>query len=112
MAFFQNLQKNFKKWLALKTEECKNVAPLFSKKYDQSLSLFEKLRVKLHLYTCGACLNYVSNLKFMHEVFHKQEENFEHEKIHTSLTPEAKERIKNALKSSGNLAILLSFLFL
>ena len=84
----------------MKTEECKTVTPLFSYAYDRKLTLLEKLRVRLHLYTCGACLNYVSNLKFMHEVFHAQEENCESEKIQAPLSPESKERIKQALKSA------------
>lgn len=82
----------------MKMDDCKTVSPLFSYTLDRKLSLIEKLRVRLHLFTCGACLNYVSNLKFMHEVFHAQEENFEREKTHVSLTPEAKERIKEKLK--------------
>ena len=96
-----NLKAKFKQWLAMRTEDCKNVAPLFSYNFDRKLSLIERLRVQVHLYTCGACLNYVSNLKFMHEVFHAQEENFENEKIHTSLSAEAKDRLKNALKSAN-----------
>jgi hypothetical protein len=36
----------------------------------------------------------------MHEVFEAQAENCDHEKIHVSLSPESKERIKNALKSA------------
>jgi hypothetical protein len=94
------LKAKFKKWLSIKSEECKRVAPLFSYAYDRRLSLLEKLRVRLHLYTCGACLNYVSNLKFMHEVFHAQEDMCENEKIQASLSPESKERIKEALKSA------------
>jgi len=97
-----DFKAKLKKWLSMKTEECKMVAPLFSYAMDRKLSLFEKLRVKLHLYTCGACLNYVSNLKFMHEVFHKQEENLENEKLHASLTPEAKERIKEKLRTQNS----------
>ena len=96
-----NLKVKFKQWLAIKTEECKTVAPLFSYSYDRKLTLIEKFRVRLHLYTCGACLNYVSNLKFMHEVLHAQEENLANEKIHASLSPEAKERIKEKLKAKN-----------
>ena len=95
-----NLKGKFKKWLSMKTEECKTVTPLFSYAYDRKLSILEKLRVRLHLYTCGACLNYVSNLKFMHKVFQAQEDCFENEKIQVSLSPESKERIKQALKSA------------
>ena len=96
-----NLKAKFKKWLAVKAEDCKNISPLFSYNYDRKLTVIEKFRVRLHLYTCGACLNYVSNLKFMHEVFHHQEENLENEKSHASLSSEAKERMKNALKSAN-----------
>jgi hypothetical protein len=95
-----NLKVKLKQWLSRKTEECKTVMPLFSYAEDRKLSLVERLRVRLHLYTCGACLNYISNLKFMHQVFHVQEEHLENEKLHASLSPEAKERIKNVLKSS------------
>ena len=96
-----DFKAKLKKWLSMKTEDCKKVSPLFSYALDRRLSLLEKLRVRLHLYTCGACLNYVSNLKFMHEVFHAQEENLENEKLHASLSPEAKERIKEKLRTQN-----------
>jgi hypothetical protein len=86
----------------MKTEDCKSVSPLFSYAFDRKLNWREKLRVRLHLYTCGACLNYISNLKFMHEVFHAQEEYFENEKPHTTLSPEAKERIKEKLRTQNS----------
>lgn len=94
------LKTTFKNWLARKTADCKQVSPLFSDAYDRKLSLLERLRVRLHLYTCGACLNYVSNLEFMHEVFHAQENLCESEKIQVSLSHESKERLKQALKSA------------
>jgi hypothetical protein len=94
------LKAKLKKWLALKTEDCKQVSPLFSEAYDRKLSLLERLRVRLHLYTCGACLNYVSNLEFMHDVFRAQDASLENEKIQVSLSPESKERLKQALKSA------------
>lgn len=95
------IKAKLKQWLIMKMDDCKTVAPLFSYKLDRKLSFVEKLRVRLHLFTCGACLNYVSNLKFMTEVFHAQEENLEAEKIHVSLSPEAKERIKEKLKAQS-----------
>jgi uncharacterized protein YcgI (DUF1989 family) len=97
-----DLKAKFKKWLSIRTEECKTVSPLFSYALDRKLSLIERLRVRLHLYTCGACLNYISNLKFMHEVFEKQEECLENDKLHTTLSPEAKERIKEKLRTQNS----------
>jgi hypothetical protein len=94
-----NLTQKFKSWLAMKTEDCKNISPLFSYALDRKLKLTERLRLKIHLYTCSACLNYASNLKFMHEVFHIQDEQIEAEKPHVTLRNDAKERMKKALKS-------------
>ena len=98
--FLQKKKAAFKRWLALKTEECKDVTPLFSYYYDRRLSLIERLRVRLHLFTCGACTNYVSNIKFMHKVFQVQDNVIESEKIHVSLSADAKERMKKALESA------------
>jgi hypothetical protein len=93
------LKEKLKQWLASKTEDCKTVSPLFSYKLDRKLSFTEKLRVRLHLFTCGACLNYVSNLKFMHEVFHTQENCIKNDKLEISLSPDAKKRITEKLKA-------------
>lgn len=95
-----SLSARFKKWFSAKTEECKTVTPLFSHSFDRKLTLLERLRVRLHLYTCRACLNYVSNLGFIHEALGAQEEEFRNEKFRAALGAESKERIKQALKSA------------
>jgi predicted anti-sigma-YlaC factor YlaD len=95
-----NLGKNIKFWLAKKTEDCKSVSPLFSYALDRKLAFSERIRIKIHLFTCSACENYVSNLSFMHDVFVIQSEKFESEEIHVSLSSNAKERLKKALESA------------
>ena len=95
-----NFKAKLKRWLSMKTEDCKTVSPLFSYAMDRKLSLIERLRVRLHLYTCGACLNYISNLEFMREVFRAQERDFAREKSRERLAPEAAERIKHALEAA------------
>ena len=88
-----------KRWVSNKAEECKKVSPLYSFALDRKLTFFEKMRVKFHLMTCNACTSYVTNLNFMHNVFHVQEEQIEAEKSPITLSDEAKERLKNKLKS-------------
>jgi hypothetical protein len=95
-----SLKFKIKMWISNKAEECKAVAPLYSFARDRKLSLLEKIRVRFHLLTCDACANYVTNLQFMHEVFHIQSEHIEAEKLQVTLSPEAKERIKQKLKSN------------
>ncbi len=94
-----NLRKTIKFWIARKTEDCKAISPLFSYALDRKLALSERIRIKIHLFTCSACENYVSNLGFMHDVFTIQNERIENEEIHLSLTSDAKDRLKKALES-------------
>lgn len=93
------LKFKIKKWIAHKAEECKAVAPLFSLARDRKLSLWEKIRVRFHLLTCNACTSYVTNLEFIHDIFDAQNEKIENQDLSVTLTDEAKERIKQKLKS-------------
>lgn len=94
-----NLKFKIKKWISNKAEECKAVAPLYSYALDRKLTLLERFRIRFHLLTCNACTSYVTNLNFMHDVFQTQNEQIDNEKLHVTLSEEAKERIKKALKS-------------
>lgn len=93
------LTKRFKLWLAQKTTDCKEISPLFSYALDRKLTLSERIRIKIHLYTCSACENYVSNLKFMHDMFQTQRGKVENEGFQVSLSSTAKERLKKAIES-------------
>ncbi len=93
------LKLKIKKWIANRAEQCKNVAPLYSYALDRKLTLLERIRIRFHLLTCNACTSYVTNLNFMHDVFHAQNEQIEAEKLHVTLSPQAKERLKQKLKS-------------
>ena len=96
-----SLKFKIRKWISNKAEQCKDVAPLFSLARDRKLSFLEKIRVRFHLLTCNACTSYVTNLEFMHDVFHSQNEQIEAEKLHLTLSDEAKERIKAKIKSKN-----------
>lgn len=98
--FFQKLKKPFINWLAKRLPDCKSLTPIFSESLDRRPILREKIVMRLHLLTCSACKNYISNLKFMREVFHEQEKRLEEDKFSISLSPEARERIKNSLNST------------
>jgi hypothetical protein len=89
-------------WLARRLPDCKTMTPILGESLDRKLSLREKLTSKLHLFTCQACANYLKQVKFLREAIHIQEKIFTKEKdfSDSKMSIEAKERIKNALKSS------------
>jgi hypothetical protein len=86
-------------WIAQRLEHCKDVGPLFSKALDGKLRLSERIRIKLHLWMCGPCTRYVSNLSFMHDMFQTQRDSPETEQFQVKLNSEAKERLKKAIQS-------------
>lgn len=99
-SFSKDPMRAFKLWLGRITEECKDISPLFSYALDRKLTLVEKFRIRLHLFTCSACTNYVSNLKFMRDVFHAQDSLLEDQNHQVVLSSDAKERMKKALESA------------
>jgi len=44
---------------------CNETSRLFSDGFERKLTLFERLRVRLHLWMCNPCSNYASNLKIL-----------------------------------------------
>ena len=79
---------------------CKDITALASRSMENDLSWRERLVMKTHLYTCLACRRYLSQLKFMSEVIARQEEKIASSDAAPRLSPDAAERLKNALKSS------------
>lgn len=95
----ESLFTKMRLWVAQRMEHCKDVSPLFSKQLDGKLRLSERIRIRLHLWTCGPCTRYVSNLSFMHDMFQPQRNNPETEQFQVKLNSAAKERLKKAVKS-------------
>ncbi len=40
-----------------------------SDSFERKLSLRERISMRMHMLVCGACRNYLSNLKVMREIF-------------------------------------------
>ncbi len=77
---------------------CKQATRLQSEALDRKLSFFEKLGLRLHLFLCKWCRRYGEQLKFLRSA---AQECHEHESSEApqSLSPEARERIKERLQS-------------
>lgn len=101
----EKLHWEFIFWLARRLPDCREITPTLSQSLDRKLSVREKITIRLHLYTCGACRNYVSQIKFMGEAFKIREIYFARvaEELATAstLTIEARERMKAALRAAS-----------
>ncbi len=74
---------------------CKEVAQLASESLDRSLTLQERLSMRLHLLVCKLCSRYVRQLKFLKQACAQVDENQSGSKI--GLTEGARERIQARL---------------
>ena len=74
---------------------CKETAQLASEALDRSLTLYERVTLRLHLFRCDMCSRYVRQLKFLQRACADADE----EKLTdvAELTDEARKRIRTRL---------------
>jgi len=80
---------------------CKEASRLQSDGFERTLTVSERLRLRLHLLICGACRNYASNIKLLHQLFHtiqSQKESAEH----VVLPENSRTRIQDSLKDRSS----------
>ena len=91
-------------WLSRPLPPCKEITENLSASLDRPLTWREKILTRLHLFTCEWCTNYGRQIGFLDEAVknYTQQEEFS-EKYSQSLSKEARQSIKNALKKNqGN----------
>ena len=87
---------------------CKEIVKIVSASLDRPLTLRERFLMKLHLAACKPCVRYMEQSLFLSSAATQLDEQLENELFTGGLTAEARERIKNVLKSSAGLLVLIS----
>lgn len=100
--------KNSLVWVVWKTlPSCKDVTALISRSMENDLSFRERITMKIHLWSCLACNRYFSQIRFMSEVIQLQEKKIEKGETSPILSADASKRLKETLKSSKFLVVLV-----
>ena len=76
---------------------CRQVSRLQSDALDQPLSLPKRFGLRLHLLVCKWCRRYGKQIRFLHEAVHEHPDELSQAAPRT-LSPEARERLKNSLR--------------
>lgn len=77
---------------------CNEVTELASRQLDgEKLPWHKRVSMHLHVLSCQGCQNYLSQIKFMREAFSQNSKD----KTSATLSPNAKERLKNAIKTAN-----------
>lgn len=106
---FRKLQRmsNVAVWRYL--PPCKEIAQTLSDSLDRELSVRERVVTKLHLWACLPCVRYLEQSRYIRNAMHEYEERRATEIPQSNgLSDEARERLKDLLKTSAGLFALFS----
>jgi hypothetical protein len=85
-------------WLIRITPTCSQVVRLVSEDMDHPLPLGMKIRVRLHFLICKWCEQYRQQLLFLRNALRQHPDKLAGEEPSTGLSPEARERLAQALR--------------
>lgn len=87
-------------WLGRRLPTCQELTPVLSQSLERRLTLREQLTLRLHFLICVYCVRYLKQLRFMREALREREARALEcdSDASPSLTPEARERLRRALR--------------
>lgn len=90
---------------------CKEIVKIVSASLDRRLTIRERFLMKLHLVACKPCVRYLEQSHFLSSAVTQMDEHLRDELFTGRLSDDARQRIKNILKTSAGLyAILIAAL--
>jgi hypothetical protein len=107
IAIIQKLRRARNLFILRTLPPCKEIVKIVSVSLDRRLSLREKAVMKLHLIACKPCVRYMEQSHFLSSAASRLDDSLKDELFTGKLSDEARDRIKNALKSSAGLFALL-----
>lgn len=88
-------------WLGRRLPTCQELTPVLSQSLERRLTLREQLTLRLHFLICVYCARYLKQLRFMRDTVRARDAQSladDADDATPSLTPEARERIRRALR--------------
>src|ERR1051326_1550291 len=96
--FYDKLKHSIRYWLLRTLPTCQQTVETISQSMERSLSLEERIKLKLHLWICAWCQWYLEHLQIIRETARaKGAESSDLESTSPSLSSEARERIRRKL---------------
>jgi hypothetical protein len=90
---------------------CKDIVKIVSASLDRPLTFKERTVMRLHLVACKPCVRYLEQSQFLSSAASQLDDQLKEELFTGRLSEDARDRIKNVLKSSAGLfALILAFI--
>ena len=103
MSWYDKTKHAVRYWLLRRLPACKQTVELISQSMERSLTLRERVLLKLHLWVCMWCQWYLEHLHIMRDALRGQETENDDLDVSTTtrLSDEARERIRSSLTNNS-----------
>ncbi|HXG94450.1 MAG TPA: hypothetical protein VNN73_19060 [Blastocatellia bacterium] len=103
MNIFQKIKQETIFFVARRLPTCKELAPWMSESLEHKLPLRRRVILRIHYLYCVWCLRYLKQLRLMRKAahYHSSPDEDKPAAPETTLSPEARERLKRALSGKN-----------
>ena len=91
----------FNDWVWRTFPACKEIVKLITASMDGPLTLREWLVLKLHLYSCDSCVNFLKQVKFIRFTLEHSHDGLDHQNSDIRLSDEARSRLKQTMNKES-----------
>jgi hypothetical protein len=96
----QKVKKLFSRIILRTMPPCKEVVKIISASLDRDLTVRERIVMKMHLAACRPCVRYLEQSEFLGDAVGRLDESSKESLFSGTLSDQARQRIKDALKAS------------
>ena len=103
MGWYDKTKHAVRFWLLLRLPPCKQTVEVISQSLERTLTLRERVLLKLHLWVCMWCVWYLEHLQIMRTTMRENVSDLPALESPSTpgLSPEARERIKRKLTGTN-----------
>jgi hypothetical protein len=101
MGWYEKSKHAIRFWLLRRLPTCKQTTEVISQQMERSLSVRERLLLKVHLWVCAWCQWYLEQLQVMRSTLRAGATDGS-ATVTATLSAEARERIKNKIAGTGS----------
>jgi hypothetical protein len=103
LKLYYKIRLILRRWMLRRLPPCDQLVPFASESFDRKLPLRKRLVLRLHLFVCLRCRRYLLQLNLIRTTVRaKSAKLLVEEAAESSLSLDARERIKHALDSQKN----------
>jgi len=89
-------------WIWRNLPDCKAIVKLMTASMDGRLTVREWIVMKVHLFSCDSCVNFLKQIRFIRETLLKSDDKLVQEDQSVKLSDDARARMKRAIESSNS----------